>query len=204
MKKIIALCCILALSISLTACGSRPSDAKIKEALDMGTITVEDAKAKRWIDEEWIKENFEQIKAQTKVYLFGDFETTYLDGTPASSDLIHDTMCLVFFNTTGEGTLDKLAIFQKAKEGMEKAGAPLLGIVTDADVDAAKEKLADFDFPIIVYNDEMKAAMADYSEMTEQDLTANFTHDGGFYSAWYFQPDAEELVETAQAFANME
>lgn len=204
MKKTITLCCALALTFSLTACSSRPSDAKIREALDMGTITVEDAKAKGWIDEEWIQANFEQVEAQTKIYLFDDFETTYLDGAPASSDLIHGTMCLVFFNTSAEGVMDKLAVFQEARAGMEEAGVPLLGIVTDADVDAAKEKLAGFDFPIIVYNDEMREAMADYAQMTEQGLTANFTHDGGFYSAWYTAVTADDLIETAQAFASME
>jgi len=204
MKKIVALCCALALTLSLTACSSRPSDEKIKEALDQGTITVEDAISKGWIDDEWIQENFEQVEAKTKVYLFGDFETTYLDGTPVTSDIIHDTMCLVFFNTAGEETLNQLAVFQEAKEEMEKAGVPLLGIVTDTDLDAAKEKLADFDFPIIVYNDEMKEALSEFSGIIESDLTTNFTHSGGFYSAWYSETTVDDLVETARNFADME
>lgn len=204
MKKTAVLCCALALSLSLTACGGRPSDEKIKEALDQGTITVEDAKAKGWIDEEWIEENFEQIEAQSKVYLFDPFETTYLDGTPVTSDVIHDTMCLVFFDTSKEEIMEKLLPFQEARAGMEEVGVPLLGIVTDTDLDAARERLKEIDFPVIVYNDEMKEAMSDFSGMIESGLTANFTHSGGFYSAWYSEATADDLVATAQAFANMD
>lgn len=204
MKKLTALCCMLAASLSLTACGSTPSDKEIKAALDEGTITVEDAKAKGWIDDEWIKENFEQIEAQSKIYLFDPFETTYLDGTPASSEIIHDTMCLVFFDTTGEKTMENLKAFQEAKDGMEAAGVPLLGILTDDDPAAAQETLKDINFPVIIYNDEMKKSMEPYKDMVEQDLTASFTRNGGFYTAWYTTVNAQDLVETAEGLVSID
>lgn len=204
MKKTKILCCGLALLLTLTACGGRPSDKEIKTALDEGTITVEDAMSKGWIDEEWIEANYEQVEAQTKIHLFAPFETTYLDGTPVSSDIISNTMCLVFFNTAKEGTMEKLAPFEEALAGMEDAGVPLLGVVTDEDLDTARENLKDISFPIIVYNDEMRASMENYGEMTEQDLAAVFTKDGGFYSAWYTDVTADDLVKSAEAFANMD
>lgn len=202
MKKMTILSCLLALSIGLTACGSTPSDTEIKEALEDGTITVEDALSKGWIDEAWIQENFEQIEAQSKIYMFDAFETTYLDGTPASSDIINGTMCLVFFNTTGEETLDKLAAFEEAYAGMEEAGVPLLGIVTDEDPEAAREVLADkISFPVMVYNDEMKKSMEKYQGMVEKDLAAVFTRDGGFYTAWYTTATSDDLLDIAIGLA---
>lgn len=202
MKKMTIISCLLALSLGLTACGSTPSDKEIKAALDDGTITIEDAKEKGWIDDKWIEENFEQVKAQSKIYLFDPFETTYLDGTPASSDLIHGTMCLVFFDTTGEDTMEKLAAYEEAYPKFEEAGVPLLGIVTDDDFEAARNTLeGKVTFPVIIYNDEMKESMKDYSAMTELDIAGVFTRDGGFYTAWYTNTTADDLVEAATGLA---
>lgn len=201
MKKLTLLCFTLAAAISLNACGGTPSDAEIKKALDEGTITVEDARSKGWIDDAWIKENFEQIESQSKIYLFAPFETTYLDGTPASSDIINGTMCLVFFNTTGETTMEKLSDFEEAQDGMDAAGVPLLGIITDENPEAARETLKDLNFPVIVYNDEMKKSMEHYKDIFEDDLIGVFTREGGFYTAWYTQTTAEDLVDTAKGLA---
>lgn len=198
MKKAAIITGTMVLLLSLTACSSQPSDTEIKEALDEGIITVEDAKAKGWIDDAWIEAHFEQVDAKSKIYLFAPFETTYLDGTPAASDIIHDTMCLVFFDTSKEETMDKLVPFQEAQKEMEAAGVPMLGIVTDEDLDAARERLKDVNFPVIVYNDEMQAAMADYQDIIDTDLTSVFTKDGGFYTAWYMQGQTDELVQTAK------
>lgn len=203
MKKTAIIAGLLALSLSLTACGGRPSDEKIKAALDKGTITVEDAKAKGWIGDAWIDEHFEKLEADTKIYLFGTFETTYLDGTPVTSDIIHDTMCLVFFDTSKEETMDKLAPFMEAHAEMDEAGVPTLGIVTDKDLDAARERLKDVNFPVIVYNEEMRTAMG-HEEMIDTDLTSIFTRDGGFYTAWISEITADELVETAKSQIEME
>lgn len=202
MKKMTLYAALLALSLGLTACGSTPSDAEIKKALNDGTITVEDAKSKGWIDDKWIEENFEQVEAQSKIYLFEPFETTYLDGTPASSSIINGTMCLVFFDTTADDTMTKLLEFENAYTEMEDAGVPLLGIATNDDPETASAALeGKISFPVIVYNEEMKKSMEKYSGMVEKDLAGVFTRDGGFYTAWYTDADADSLIDAAKGLA---
>lgn len=202
MKKLIAILLSALVVLSLTGCSSKPSEQKIKASLEDGTITIEDAKTKGWIDEEWIQKNFKPIEGDTKIYQFEPFDTTYLDGTPASSEMIEGKMCLVFFNTQKEGTANKLKVFNEAYENMKAMGVPILGIITDKDLVAAKENLTDIKFPIIVYNEAMQKSLEQYSEIIETDVVSVFTKEGGFYSSWNnsFKPDG--LLPFAQKVAD--
>ncbi|MEG0934032.1 MAG: hypothetical protein RSJ41_00425 [Clostridia bacterium] len=198
--RIAALAALVALC--LAGCQGAPSDAKIKEALDAGTITVEDAKEKGWIDDAWIKKNFTSIKAATKIHVFDKFETTYLDGTPVSSDVISGKMCLVFFDTTKEETMQKLKVFEQVDEELREMGIPVMGILMDVDPEAAKEKLAHCTFPVIVYNQDMQRALEKYESVLDADVVSVFTKEGGFYSAWHTEAQAEELVSFAKLLSD--
>lgn len=204
MKKIMTVLLSGMLALSLTGCNSTPSDEKIKDALAEGKITLEDAKSRGWIDDGWIKANYNPIKGKSKIYLFDSFETTYLDGTPASSSIIEGEMCLVFFNTQHKDTLEKLKIYSDASEQMEELGVPILGIITDSDVTAAKDKLYDIKFPVIVYNEAMQKSLAGHTEMIDQGIVSVFTKDGGFYSAWSNGETLESLLNYAKDTANEE
>lgn len=204
MKKTTVAVFTTLLGLSLAGCSSVPSDEKIKTALEDGTITIEDAKEKGWINDEWIEANFEPIKAGSKIYLFDSFQTTYLDGTPASSELIEGKMCLVFFNTTKEGTMDKLKVFNEICEEMETIGVPILGIIIDEQPEAAKEKLNDIKFPILVYNEEMQKSFAQYSDLIDSHVVFIFTKEGGFYTAWNTRVDSESLLDSARGLADDE
>ncbi|WP_157668635.1 hypothetical protein [Lachnoclostridium phytofermentans] len=204
MKKTTVALFTALLVLSLAGCSSAPSDEKIKTALEDGTITIEDAKEKGWIDDEWVEANFEPIKAKTKIYLFDSFQTTYLDGTPASSELIEGKMCLVFFNTAKDGTMDKLKVFNDIREEMEDIGVPILGIITDEQLEDAKEKLNDIKFPILVYNEEMQKSLAEFNELIDSDVVSIFTKEGGFYSAWNSGCDSESLLDFARGLADEE
>lgn len=204
MKKMMMILLSAMLVFSLVGCSSTPSDEKIKDALLEGKITIEDAKSKGWIDEEWIKANYNPIDAKSKIYPFDPFETTYLDGSPASSTIIEETMCLVFFNTEQADTLEKLKVYNEVSDQMKELGVPILGIITDKDVDAAREKLSDIKFPVIVYNEAMLEAFKDHDEMINQDVVSVFTKDGGFYSAWCNGETAESLLNYVKDEANEE
>ena len=44
-----------ALALSLTACGEkRPSQEEVEQAIEAGTLTIEDALDKGWIDQAWV------------------------------------------------------------------------------------------------------------------------------------------------------
>lgn len=192
------------LVVTMAGCSSAPSEDEIMSALEKGTITVEDAKSKGWIDDAWIEEHFEPVEAKSKIYLLDPFDTTYLDGTPASSHLIEGTMCLVFFNTTAEGSVDTLTKISQISEQMEQLGVPVLGIVTDNDLDAARQALPELKFPVIVYNEEMKQSLDFYKDMIENNVVSVFTKEGGIYSAWNSDCSADELLHAAEGIANEE
>lgn len=205
MKKRLVLLCAALLVVSMTACGGAPSEEKIKAALEDGTITVEDAKAKGWIDDEWIKANFEPIEAKSKIYLLDPFETTYLDGRPASSDLIEGTMCLVFINDLTDATVEKLGAFNQAYAEMEAVGVPMLGIVSgDINTDSAKEALKDMGFSMIIRNDDMQRSLelSDFDTMLGYDVVSVFTKEGGIYTAWRSSGTTEGLIAYAKDLAN--
>lgn len=202
MKRMMTVLLAAMLMLSIAGCSSAPSDDKIKDALATGTITIEDAKSKGWIDKEWIEANYKPIQAKSKIYLFEPFETTYLDGTPASSAIIEGTMCLVFFNTAYADTPEKLKAYNEVSDQMKELGVPILGIITDKDVAAAKEKLSDMKFPVIVYNEAMLKAFEGHDEMIKQDVVSVFTKDGGFYTAWRNGETTESLLDYAKDKAN--
>lgn len=54
------------LMVAMAGCSSSPSEAEIMSALEKGTITVEDAKSKGWIDDAWIEKHFEPVEAKLK------------------------------------------------------------------------------------------------------------------------------------------
>ena len=187
--------------LSLAGCFGAPSEEKIIQALDDGTITVEDAKAKGWIDDDWIDDHFKSVEASTKIHQFDVFETTYLNGEEVSSSIISEEMCLVFFDTAKDGTLEKLEVFNQIADIMRETGVPVLGIVMDEELAIAQETLKYIKFPVIVYNDAMKSSLGKYEDILDDALTFVFTKDGGFYTAWNTNVDKEKILEVADWIA---
>lgn len=198
MKKIITIMLSATLMISLVGCGNTPSDKEIKIALEEGTITFDDAKSKGWIDDAWISANFKPIEAESKIYLFTEFNTSYLDRTPVSSKIINGKMCLVFFNTKGETTKEQLEIYNSISQEMEATGVSMLGIITDDEIPDDKTELEKLTFPIIVYNDEMKESLANYENIVDNDVVSVFTKEGGFYTAWNTVAEKNDLLNFAK------
>lgn len=190
------------LVVAMAGCSSSPSEEEIMSALEKGTITVEDAKSKGWIDDAWIEKHFEPVEAKSKIYLLDPFDTTYLDGAPASSQLIEGTMCLVFFNSTVDSSIDTLKEISKISEQMKQLGVPVLGIITDHDVDTARASLPESKLPVIVYNEEMEKSFDFYKDLIEDNVVSVFTKDGGIYSAWNNDCSAEGLLDAAEGIAN--
>lgn len=200
-KRTVLLLLAGAMVLSLAGCFGAPSEEKIIQALDDGTITVEDAKAKGWIDDDWIDDHFKSVEASTKIHQFDVFETTYLNGEEVSSSIISEEMCLVFFDTAKDGTLEKLEVFNQIADIMRETGVPVLGIVMDEELATAQETLKYIKFPVIVYNDAMKSSLGKYEDILDDALTFVFTKDGGFYTAWNTNVDKEKILEVADWIA---
>lgn len=202
MKKcVVSLLSVLAVS-SLVGCSKAPSDEEIMSAIDDGKITIEDAKSKGWIDDEWIEEHFKPIEQGSKIAPIVPFKTTYLDGTPVSSEIISGKMFLVFFDTSKETTMDKLKSINEITDQLKEMGIPALGIATDKDLDGAKEKLTDMKFPIIAFNEEAAKSFEKYKDIITTDLVSVFTREGGIYSSWNGNADKDALLKYAKGLAD--
>ncbi|MGL5346836.1 MAG: hypothetical protein ACRDA3_05770 [Peptostreptococcaceae bacterium] len=202
MKKcVVSLLSVLVVS-SLVGCSKSPSDKEIMSALDEGTITIEDAKEKGWIDDAWIEEHFKPIDPGKKIASIAPFKTTYIDGESVSSEIISGEMCLVFFDTSKETTMDKLKVYNELSSELKDMGISMLGIVTDKDLDGAKEKIKDMNFPIIVFNKEAERSLEMYKDIISTDAVSVFTRDGGIYSSWNGSANKEALLKYARSLAD--
>lgn len=192
----------MVLIFTLVGCSPKPSEEKIKAALDNGTITVADAKSKGWINDEWIKQNYKPIPSGSKIHLFEQFQTTYLDGTPAPKNVIAGKMHVAFFNSKSPKAAEHIKILNSVYDNIVKYDIPVLGVVLDEDLDGAKERLKGVKFPVIVYNEEMKKSLKKYEDILTTDYVSVWTRDGGFYTAWNSKEDADSLKSFAEYLSN--
>ncbi|MBU3142850.1 hypothetical protein [Clostridium sp. CF012] len=201
-KKNVAGILSLVLIFTLVGCSPKPSEKKIKAALENGTITVADAKSKGWINDEWIEKNYKPIPSLSKIHLFTPFQTTYLDGTPAPKNVIAGKMHVAFFNSKSDKATEQIKILNSVYDKFVKYDIPILGVVLDEDLDGAKERLKGVKFPVIVYNEEMKKSLKGYADILKTDYSSVWTKDGGFYTAWSYKDDTDSLNSYAEGLSN--
>ena len=185
-----------ALALSLTACGEkRPSQEEVEQAIEAGTLTIEDALDKGWIDQAWV-----------------DATTTTLSGEDFTREQLGDVVFFAFLDPNAEGTQTFYDTLAEGYDGVVENGAD---IVVCTKSESGNELFAEAPFPVILYNDSLpvilyndslKAAIGGNSGMVEDEETPNTASwyvNGSFLSAWYSSVDAEELPASAAAFAEM-
>ena len=92
-----------ALALSLTACGEKqPSQEEVEQAIEAGTLTIEDALDKGWIDQAWgdayQEENRVPAASKMETNMAGDFTTTPLPGEDLTREQLGEVVffaCLV-------------------------------------------------------------------------------------------------------------
>ena len=113
---------------------------------------------------------------------------------------------MVFFafsTSASEGVQELYNALVQAYEGVTANGA---GLVLCTKSEEGNELFADAPFPVILYNDSLKAAVGKNSVMIEDEETANTASwyvNGSFFSAWSLEVEAEDLVESAASFVEM-
>ena len=189
-----------ALALSLTACGEkRPSQEEVEQAIEAGTLTIEDALDKGWIDQAWVdayqEENSVPAASKMETNMVGDFTTTTLSGEDFTREQLGDVVFFAFLDPNAEGTQTFYDTLAEGYDGVVENGA-----------ESGNELFAEAPFPVILYNDSLKAAIGGNSGMVEDEETPNTASwyvNGSFLSAWYSSVDAEELPASAAAFAEM-
>ena len=206
-RRLAALGLAAAMGLTLAACGEQqPSREEVEQAIAAGTLTIEDALDKGWIDQAWVDAYQEEssVPAGSKMEAgaVGDFTTT-LSGEEFTRAQLGDVVFFAFLDPSAEGTQAFYDALAQGYDGVVENGA---GIVVCTKREDGNELFAEAPFPVILYNDSVKAAIGGSSGMVEDEETPNAASwyvNGSFLSAWYSSVDAQELPESAAAFVEM-
>lgn len=206
MKKKMILAGALALCLTLSACGSQaPSQEEVEAAIEDGSITIEDALDKGWIDQAWVDSYMEEnsVPAADKIAInkVGEFETKTVTGDTFTNQDIPAVAFMVFLDPEDAGAQAYYDELVKAVEGVRAAGADIV-VCSKGGMDA--ELYQDAPFSVVEYNDAMKAALAQNDGMASEIPCVGVWYvDGSLISAWNSQVDAASLTDSAASFAGM-
>ena len=94
-RKLAMLGLAAAMALSLAACGEkRPSQEDVEQSIEAGTLTIEDALDKGWVDQAWVdayyEENSVPAASKTESNMVGDFATTTLSGEAFTREQLGD------------------------------------------------------------------------------------------------------------------
>lgn len=204
-KRLAALGLTTVMALSLAACGEKaPSQEEVEQAIEAGTLTIEDALDKGWIDQTWVDNYMEKnsVPAADKVELnrVGDFTTTTLAGDEFTNDDLESVLLFAFVDPSSEDAAVFYEAMVNAYDGVRDAGA---GMVLCLKGEDESGQYAEAPFPVIYYNDSLKAALGSNAGMVEGGElhnTASWYVNGSFLSAWYIALDAAELPEIAASY----
>ena len=205
-RRLAALGLAAAMGLTLAACGEQqPSREEVEQAIEAGTLTVEDALDKGWIDQAWVDAYQEEssVPAGSKMEAgaVGDFTTTTLSGEEFTREQLGDVVFFAFLDPSAEETQAFYDALTRGYDGVVENGAD---IVVCTKREEGNDLFAEAPFPVILYNDSVKAAtgsgMADDPEMPN---AASWYVNGSFLSAWYSTVEGEDLPQSAAAFVEM-
>ena len=207
-RRLAALGLAAAMGLTLAACGEQqPSREEVEQAIAAGTLTIENALDKGWIDQAWVDAYQEEksVPAGSKMEAgaVGDFTTTTLSGEEFTREQLGDVVFFAFLDPSAEGTQAFYDGLVEGYDGVVENGAD---IVVCTKREEGNDLFAEAPFPVILYNDSLKAAIGGNSGMVEDEETPNTASwyvNGSFLSAWYSSVDAEELPASAAAFVEM-
>ena len=198
----------LALALTLTACGEKqPSQDEVEQAIEAGTLTVEDALSRGWVDQAWVDAYIEanSVPAGSKMEAnaLGEFTTKTLSGETFTKA---DLGSVVFFAFVNPSDPDAEVFYQALKDAHEGVTENGAAIVLCTKSESENELFTDAPFPVILYNDSLKTAMGGNSGMVEDEEvpnTGSWYVNGSFLSAWIHAIDKTELVESSASFVEM-
>lgn len=207
-KRLAALGLAAVLALAVTACGEKqPSQEEVEQAIEAGTLTVEDALDKGWIDQAWVEayqeENSVPAASKMETNMVGDFTTVTLSGEAFTREKLGDVVFFAFLDPNAEGTQAFYDALTEGYDGVVENGAD---IVVCTKSESGSELFAEAPFPVILYNDSLKAAIGGNSSMVEDGEMPNAASwyvNGSFLSAWYSTVEGEDLPESAAAFVEM-
>lgn len=198
-KKVLVTIIAITVMATMAACSSgKPDTKEILEAISKGTITVEDAQDRGWIDEKWIEENIEKTPAvdKSKIHLLGEFTTSTIQGEEFTLNDVDDAVFIFFFNPDSPAATESIETLNRIYDQIRQGDAEVLGVMVGGSSDT--EIVKDCKFTVINYNDSLEKAMGDMIDMIDPDgFTGAWNIKTSFRSAWYLKINEEDLLKTA-------
>mgnify|MGYP006072313437 FL=1 len=207
MKRLTVIVLALACALFLTACGSQqPSLDEVEQAIESGSLTIEDAVDKGGVTQEWADEYTQQQSvpavSKTEAGAIGEFTSTTLSGETFTLAQMADVTLFVFLDPTDPDAETFYQALADGYKGVKENGAEVL-VCTKSE--EGNELFEDAPFPVIHYNDSLKAAVENHKEMIEGlPNTASWCVNSSFMSAWFSGVEAEELADDAAGFVEMQ
>ena len=130
-RRFAALGLAAVMTLALAACGEKkPSLDEVEQAIEAGTLTVEDALEKGWIDQSWVDSHTEDnsVPASDKMEAnrVADFTTTTLDGEEFTKDDLGQVVFFAFADPADPGAADFFQSLVDAYEGVMANGAGIV------------------------------------------------------------------------------
>ena len=130
-RKLAVLGLAAAMALSLAACGEkRPSQEDVEQSIEAGTLTIEDALDKGWVDQAWVdayyEENSVPAASKTESNMVGDFATTTLSGEAFTREQLGDVVFFAFLDPEAEGTQVFYNALAEGYGGVAENGAEIL------------------------------------------------------------------------------
>ena len=206
MKKMTMLLLTSAIAVSLVACGeSKPTEEEIIAALEEGTLTMEDAVEKEYVDQQWVDdyraENSVPAADKAQSNMLADFETETMDGEVFTSDDLSPVTFIAFLNPNSQEAQTQYNVLVETYEDVVAGGSDVLVVNTTGE---ASELFDNAPFSIVSYNDSMKTGLGTLEEMVNEDgFTGSWNVNGSFMSAWYMTVDGDGFAETGTAMGEM-
>lgn len=207
MKHLKVIVLMLVCALSLAACGSQtPSLDEIEQAIESGSLTIEDAVGKGWVTQEWADEYEQQQSVpaadKTEAGAIGEFSTTTLSGEEFTREQMADVTLFVFLDPADPDTETFYQTLVDSYEGVKENGAEIL-VCTKSE--NGNDLFESAPFPVIYYNDSLKAAVKNHSEMIDGlPNTSSWCVNASFISAWSSAVESETLADSAAGFVEMQ
>lgn len=196
------------MELALASCGEKqPSQEEAEQAIQAGTLTIQDALDEGWIDQAWVdayqEENSVPAGSKMEAGAVGDFTTTTLSGQTFTRQQLGDVVFFAFLDPNAEETTAFYDGLVEGYDGVVESGADIVVCTKRED---GSGLFAEAPFPVILYNDSLKAAIGGGGSMVEDEEAPNIASwyvNGSFLSAWYSTVEGEDLPQSAAAFVEM-
>lgn len=208
MKKMITMLLIAAMSFTMVGCKEqKPSLDEVSEAIDNGTLTIEDALSKGWVDQAWVDQRNEDmsVPAANKMTsnLLGDFETKTVNGEVLKKSELNALTYFAFLNPFADNADEVKEILVNAYPDIVERGGDILLILMKDETEGYK----DMPFKTVLYDEALKTALGALADMSdtanEVGFTGSWNGNSAFITAWQASIDKEDLLSGLDACLEM-